>query len=293
MFYVDDGLVAARSVAEADSIVDMVAKLFPIHKLGEPSDMLGLEVERDRRAGEKSIRQAAKAKGLAEAFRVAGDRRTIPMRSAVYGSLKCAKPGDETADKTAYQSGIGSLLHMAQCVRPDIAARVGALAAFGSAPTAVHFAAMLDVIGYVGATAERGISYGHSDVAVKIWCDANFAACMDTRRSRSGWVVVCFGGAVSWESCKQPTAAASTMEAEYQACGAVAREGLRFRKLLREFHVFCEALKLNGPLMIHCENKAALSLCSDRKETKRANILTLCTTSHVIMLQVGNYFSCM
>jgi hypothetical protein len=232
--------------------------------------MLGLEVERDRRAGEKSIRQAAKAKGLAEAFRVAGDRRTIPMRSAVYGSLKCAKPGDETADKTAYQSGIGSLLHMAQCVRPDIAAPVGALAAFGSAPTAVHFAAMLDVIGYVGATAERGITYGRSDVAVKLWCDANFAACMDARRSWSGWVVVWFGGAVSWESCKQPTAAASTMEAEYQACGAVAREGLSFRKLLREFDVFCEALKLNGPLMIHCDNKAAWSMCSDRNETKRA-----------------------
>jgi hypothetical protein len=55
MFYVDDGLLVARSVAEADSIVDMVAKLFPIHNLGEPSDMLGLEVERDRRAGEISI----------------------------------------------------------------------------------------------------------------------------------------------------------------------------------------------------------------------------------------------
>jgi hypothetical protein len=192
------------------------------------------------------------------------------MSSAVYGGRKCAKPGDEMVDQTAYQSGIGSLLHMAQCVRSDIAAPVGALAGFGSAPTAVHFAAMLDVIGYVGATADRGISYGRSDVAVKIWCDANFAACMDTRRSWSGWVVVCFGGPASWESCKQPTAAASTMEAEYQACGAVAREGLSFRKLLREFDVFFEALKLNRPLMIHCDKKAALSLCSDRKETKRA-----------------------
>jgi hypothetical protein len=154
---------------------------------------LALVVKRDRRAGEISIRQAAKAKGHAEAFGVAGDRRTIPMSSAVYGSLKCAKPGDEMADKTEYQSGIGSLLHMAQCVRPDIAAPVGALAAFGSAPTAVHFGAMLDVIGYVGATAERGISYARSDVAVKIWCDANFAACMDTRRSWSGWVVALGG----------------------------------------------------------------------------------------------------
>jgi hypothetical protein len=121
------------------------------------------------------------------------------------------------ADIERYQSGVGSLLHLARCVRPDIAAAMGALAAYDSAPTDAHFAAMLDVIRYVGCTAERGITYGQSSVPVAIWCDANFAGCPDTRRSVSGWVVVCFGGAMSWESCKQPTTAVSTMDAEYQA----------------------------------------------------------------------------
>jgi hypothetical protein len=99
---------------------------------------------------------------------------------------------------------------------------VGALAAFCSAPTAAHYVAMLNVIRYVVRTSDRGITYSHTRVPVEMWFDANFAACLDTRRSVSGWVVVCFGGAVSWESCKQPTAAASTMDAEYQACGAAA-----------------------------------------------------------------------
>jgi hypothetical protein len=94
------------------------------------------------------------------------------------------------ADREAYQSGIGSLLHMVQCVRPDIAAPVGALAAFCSAPTAAHYRAMLSVIEYVGCTAERGITYGHMRVPVEMWCDANFASCLDTRRSATGWVVV-------------------------------------------------------------------------------------------------------
>jgi hypothetical protein len=39
------------------------------------------------------------------------------------------------ADQEAYQSGIGNLLHMVQCIRSDIAAPGGALAAFCSAPT--------------------------------------------------------------------------------------------------------------------------------------------------------------
>jgi hypothetical protein len=35
-----------------------------------------------------------------------------------------------------------------------------------------------------------------------------------------------YGGAVSWSGKKQASDAASTMEAEYQACGAVALEAL-------------------------------------------------------------------
>jgi hypothetical protein len=73
------------------------------------------------------------------------------------------------------------------------------LAAYNSAPIDSHFAAMMDVLRYVGSTAERGITYGQSSVPVSIWCDANFAGCPDTRHSVSGWVpvVVCLGGAVS------------------------------------------------------------------------------------------------
>jgi hypothetical protein len=38
------------------------------------------------------------------------------------------------------------------------------------------------------------------------------------------------GGAVSWNSKKQATTATSTMDAEHQACGAAAREGLSLMK---------------------------------------------------------------
>jgi hypothetical protein len=158
---------------------------------------------------------------------------------------------------------------MARCVRPDIAAPVGALAAFCSAPTAAHYVAMLSVIRYVGCTSDRGLTHGHTGMPVEMCCDANFVACLDTRRSVPAWVVVSCGAAVFWESYKQPTAAESTMDAEYQTCGAAAREALSFRKLLREFVLLSNALRLEGALHVYCDNKAALSLCKDRKETKR------------------------
>jgi hypothetical protein len=124
------------------------------------------------------------------------------MSPFVYGELQAAREGDDMADKEAYQSGMGILLHMAQCVRPDIAAPVGALAAFCSAPTAAHYVAMLNVIRYVGCTSDCGITYGHTGVPVEMWCDANLqhvsmrgAVCLD------GWSCVlgvrCLGRAAS------------------------------------------------------------------------------------------------
>jgi len=269
MFYVDDGLVAARSDSEAEALVDLVADMFSIRKLGEPDDVLGIEVLRDWEAGTITLCQERKAEALAEAFGVAGQRRSMPMSPAVYGDLHAARDGEERADKVSFQSGIGSLLHLVQCTRPDIAVSVGALAAFASEPTALHFDAMLDVVRYVGSTATRGLTYGHAAAPLELWCDANFAACTDTRRSTTGWVATMYGGAVSWESRKQPTAAASTMDAEYQACGAVAREALSLQKALAEFETVCSEFAWESPLTVFCDNHATLTLCQESKESQR------------------------
>jgi hypothetical protein len=178
-----------------------------------------------------TIQQCAKARALAAVFGVEGERRATPMTQV---------------------------------------AQADRLAAYNSAPTDAHFAAMLDVIRYVISTAERGITYGHSTVPVAIWCDANFAGYPDTRRSVSGWVMVCFGSAVSWESCEQPTTAVSTIDAEYQVCGSVAREAMSLRKLLCGFSVLCQEIWPWEASVVMCDKKAAESLCCDRKETKRA-----------------------
>jgi hypothetical protein len=124
------------------------------------------------------------------------------------------------------------------------------------------FAVLLDVVRYVGGTASRGITYGGKGHPLGFWCDANFAACRDTRRSTTGWVVTMYGGAVSWSSKKQAIAAASTVDAEYQACEAAAREGMSLRKALGQ-------MTLLGLLVGWTCDKAALSLWKDRKEGQR------------------------
>jgi hypothetical protein len=193
----------------------------------------------------------------------------VPTTQEVFGELRGAQPGEPMADKPRYQRVVGSLLHLAQCTRPDIALPVAALAAYSSAPSAHHYAVLLDVVRYVGGTTSRGITYGGNRQPLGFWCDANFAACKDTRRSTTGWVVTMYGGAVSWSRKKQATTVASTMDAEYQACGTAAREGISLRKALGEMALLSLDFLLGGPVIIRCDNKVALSLCKDRKQGQR------------------------
>jgi hypothetical protein len=48
MFYVDDGMVAAQTAEEADDLVDLITSILKTRKLGEPQDMLGIEIAPDR-----------------------------------------------------------------------------------------------------------------------------------------------------------------------------------------------------------------------------------------------------
>jgi hypothetical protein len=74
MFYVDDGLVAPQTAEEADGLVKMVGSMFAIRELGEPTDFLGIQIERDEKAGTVSIHQTKKAVALGKAMKVDGDK---------------------------------------------------------------------------------------------------------------------------------------------------------------------------------------------------------------------------
>ncbi|KRY95101.1 Retrovirus-related Pol polyprotein from transposon TNT 1-94, partial [Trichinella pseudospiralis] len=52
---------------------------------------------------------------------------------------------------------------------------------------------------------------------LKGYSDADYAGDVTTRRSHTGVVCICAGGAVLWHSQKQKSVALSTTEAEYVA----------------------------------------------------------------------------
>jgi hypothetical protein len=126
--------------------------------LGESKDFLGIEISRDLTAGTITITQESKALALAAQVGVSQSQRALPMSSETYAGLRAAQPGEPMTDKLEFQRTLGSLLHLAQCTRPDIALPVSALAAFEAAPSEMHHGALLDVVRYVGSSAARMVS---------------------------------------------------------------------------------------------------------------------------------------
>ena len=78
------------------------------------------------------------------------------------------------------------------------------------------------------------------------------------------------GGAVSWNSRKQPTVALSTTEAEYMALCQAVKEGIWLDHLLNEI-----GYSSTHPLIINSDNKGGIALSKNsvyHARTKHINI---------------------
>jgi hypothetical protein len=196
MFFVYDGLVAARTIAEADGLVRLVGSMFDIRELGEPTDYLGVQITRDKAAGTVTIHQTDKALALAKALKVGGTRKATPVTPEAFSNLQSAQTGEHMADKEEYQAVVVGLLHLVQCTRPDLALAVGALAKHCSPPSVAHHAALLDVVKYVWCTASRGITFGHKWPPLEVWCDGIFCCLSGYKTEHHG-----LGRRNVWGSC--------------------------------------------------------------------------------------------
>ncbi|PSC67053.1 Retrovirus-related Pol poly from transposon TNT 1-94, partial [Micractinium conductrix] len=92
---------------------------------------------------------------------------------------------------------------------------------------------LITVLRYLTGTPDIGITFGAGPPGLQVFCDADHAGDIDTRRSTTGRLHL-QRGAISWASRLQPTVAASTTEAEYISAATTIKEGLWLRKLFQD-----------------------------------------------------------
>ncbi|XP_019261850.1 PREDICTED: uncharacterized protein LOC109239723 [Nicotiana attenuata] len=149
---------------------------------------------------------------------------------------------EELQDVGSYQRPVGQLLYLT-ITRPAICCAVQVLSQFMQHPKQSYLTAALRVDPITQLSA---------------FCDSDWAACPNTRRSITGYVVKLGDTLLSWKSKKQQTVSRSSAEAEYRSLAAVATEVTWLVGLLQESNN-----EIHHPVDLYCDSKAALQIAAN------------------------------
>ena len=145
---------------------------------------------------------------------------------------------------------LGKLTWLAMQTRPDIAWPVNKCAQMSADPTRANemWERMVRIVAYVKQTRDRRLTFTAGNnrgwPTLAVFADADFAGCLETRRSTTGVVTTYNGTPIAWSSKRQTLSAAEALsvsslpalssgEAELNALTHATRDAIGIRVLLK------------------------------------------------------------
>lgn len=166
--------------------------------------------------------------------------------------------GEILSDPEHYRSLVGKLNYLTN-TRPDLAYTVQTLSQFMHSPRSTHLSALQHTLRYVAHTSHQGILLRAStQLTLQAFSDADWASCVDSRRSITGYILLFGNSPITWKSKKQNTVSKSSSEAEYRAMAAAASEITWVVRLLDELGVSNFL-----PVTLNCDNQSALYIAKN------------------------------
>ena len=105
------------------------------------------------------------------------------------------------------------------------------------------------------------------DLKVIGYSDSDFAGCVDSWKSTSGYIFMFSSGAVSWRSIKQTLTATSTIEAEFASYFKATSHGIWLKSFIAGLRVVDS---ISRSLRIYCDNSAAIFMAKNNKSGSRS-----------------------
>ena len=238
LMYVDDNIIISNDRTCLDKFKQDMHNKFKIVDKKDISTYLGVQVERSRKPGDKwlKIHQEGYLNEVLAAMNIKKDN-PLTYSTPLPANVQLVKNEGEPYDLDLYRSVIGSLIYLATWTRIDIAYAVSALAAHMANPSRDHHVALKHLLHYLHGTRNRGITYhGNDEHGInKLYgfVDADYAGDSNTRKSRTGYVMMMNSGAISWKSKLQTVVANSTTDAEVYAATLAIKEIIYLRDALR------------------------------------------------------------
>src|SRR6267142_3226062 len=151
--FVDDITLAGNDGAKINSIIQELSSHFKLHDLGPSTQLLGMEIHRDRSNCTLSLSQSQFITHLVEEHGLQDCKPvSTPLNPRSRLSTSMSPQNDaEAAEMSQYPyiSIVGSLMYLALTIRPDIAYAAGVLARFNSNPGLPHWQAAKHVLQYL------------------------------------------------------------------------------------------------------------------------------------------------
>lgn len=286
--YVDDLLIFSNKAESKLWIKKQLLASFKMIDNGAAKFILGMHIERNRAAGTISIDQHKYIREVLERFNMSDCN---PVSTPADCNAKLTKDmapttasEKEEMSGVPYQEVVGSLLYAALVTRPDIQFAVNTVSRFNNNPGKAHWNACKRILRYLNGTINYKLTYCREKSGdLHGYCDADWAGDESDRRSMTGYVFIMQGGAVTWNSKKQPTVALSTTEAEYMAMSTASQEAIWLRNLGAE--LFGDKCKTQ--INIFGDNKSALQL-SEKTTTFHPRTKHIDIRHHFVRDNVNN-----
>nr|XP_016461238.1 PREDICTED: uncharacterized mitochondrial protein AtMg00810-like [Nicotiana tabacum] len=177
---------------------------------------------------------------------------------------------EKLKDPSIYQGLVGRLLYLTM-TRPDLAFAVQVLSQFMHCPKDPHLEYALRVVKYTMAEPGLGVLMPAESISkLTAYCDLDWGACVETKRSVTGYLVKFGGSLISWKSNKQENVFRSSVEAEFRSMASCTAEITWLVGMFKELGIHVDL-----PVQLMCDNKPSIEITANpisHERTKHIDI---------------------
>lgn len=198
------------------------------------------------------IHQRAYIKRILEKFRM-HEAKSLSVPADPNASINVSDESEIVNENLLYCKAIGSLMFLS---RPDIAYAVSAASRYINKYNDIHWNAIKRIMRYLVETINYRIMYEKEKKSCLVgYSDSDYVGDCKTRRSTTGYAFVFDNRLITWMSQRQKMVTLSTIETEYVAASAAAREAVWVRSMLE--------LKCDKATVLYVDNQSAIRLAKN------------------------------